>query len=390
VLLSCLGCGRRCLVKLCLPIMRHSFESVILAVCVFSHSGSALINNNWEELEAGTTIRYFSPDMYQEGGTASEIWNDMGVDITCKVHNDLTVDLKLPEQFNTSLPLKGLTHGFSSKVSGGKTAFVDAWMKKYNREVNVILLNWPKLSNHLVVEDDEDNDPKIPIPLYDDAAYNAIDIGEYLGHCLAALTAQTGLDSSSIHLVGHSLGSHLMGKAGSTYQSVTGTENIGRVTGLDPAGPRFIDSMFIDALPYLAENKLSPESADFVDVIHTFGTRDPEQTVIYAGDINPLGHRDFYPNGGEKQPGCSFFNPDVLPDICNHRRSTYYYLHSILEEHLFPAEQCQDVSSCADFPSNSSSVDAYMGEMSQMDFDGERKLLYVEIIDEYWDYHEHH
>jgi hypothetical protein len=38
---------------------------------------------------------------------------------------------------------------------------------------------------------------------YDSAARNSIDVGEYLGRCLAALTAEQGVPASSLHMVGH-------------------------------------------------------------------------------------------------------------------------------------------------------------------------------------------
>ena len=44
---------------------------------------------------------------------------------------------------------------------------------------------------------------------------------------------------------------------------------------MDPAGPRFVDGPYLDAIPELAENILTKESAAFVDVIHTNGGFEP-------------------------------------------------------------------------------------------------------------------
>ncbi|GFO11314.1 pancreatic lipase-related protein [Plakobranchus ocellatus] len=64
--------------------------------------------------------------------------------------------------------------------------------------------------------------------------------------------------------------------------------------GLDPAQPGYHN--------YSSATRLDPSDAHFVDVIHT-DTR-PYETVGGYGIIEPVGHIDFYPNGGRDQPGC--------------------------------------------------------------------------------------
>lgn len=91
----------------------------------------------------------------------------------------------------------------------------------------------------------------------------------------------------NIHILGHSLGAHIAGFVGSNLDG-----KIARITGMDPARPDF-------EAPHLRapKDRLDTSDAKFVDVIHTCaGT---------AGFVRPLGHVDFYPNGGSfRQPGC--------------------------------------------------------------------------------------
>ena len=49
-----------------------------------------------------------------------------------------------------------------------------------------------------------------------------------------------------------------------------------------------------------AESLLTKNDADFVDIVHTNGGTDPDDRAIF----DPLGHVDFYANGGHHQPGC--------------------------------------------------------------------------------------
>ena len=55
--------------------------------------------------------------------------------------------------------------------------------------------------------------------------------------------------------------------------------------------------------------RLDPSDADFVDVIHTDGGGIKN---LGFGASQEMGHVDFYPNGGERQPGCSSDAVDKL------------------------------------------------------------------------------
>lgn len=71
--------------------------------------------------------------------------------------------------------------------------------------------------------------------------------------------------------------------------------------GMDPAGPSF---EYADA-----QNTLSPDDAQFVDVLHTNTRGSPDRSI---GIQRPVGHVDIYPNGGTFQPGCDLQNTMMM------------------------------------------------------------------------------
>lgn len=114
--------------------------------------------------------------------------------------------------------------------------------------------------------------------------------GKYFGNFIMNLL-QNDVPISRIHLLGHSLGSHMVGQAGKHIQK-TMQKKINRITATDPAGPLFDSPVLVPAA-----NRLDKNDAEFVDVIHTD-----------AGDYgmqHSIGQIDFYANGGKRfQPGC--------------------------------------------------------------------------------------
>ena len=125
---------------------------------------------------------------------------------------------------------------------------------------------------------------------YFQAASNTQIAGRAIGYLFNQLKKK-GLNVQ-FHCVGHSLGSHVCANAGFYTQSEFGWK-IDRITGLDPAGLNFEHSD--------VAVRIDKSDAEFVDIIHT------NTGPTGAGITAPLGHADFYPNGGHKVFGILYF-----------------------------------------------------------------------------------
>ncbi|XP_050298571.1 phospholipase A1 member A-like isoform X2 [Anthonomus grandis grandis] len=176
-------------------------------------------------------------------------------------------------EFDPSNPTKIITHGFMSSIKNDVVTLIkDAYLE--TSSYNIIGMDWSALCHTEYVS----------------AMRGAKIAGQQLGDFLNYL-ASSGIDLRDVHIIGHSLGAHVAGMGGS---SVVG-QRVGRITGLDPAGPGYGDIK--------EELRLDSQDALLVDVIHTF--------MKVIGTSRPIGHIDFYPNGGRYQPGC----PDLAS--CN-------------------------------------------------------------------------
>ncbi|XP_072937264.1 pancreatic lipase-related protein 2-like [Epargyreus clarus] len=154
-------------------------------------------------------------------------------------------------------------------------------------DVNVIVLDWSKLARRN----------------YMTAKAGVAAVGSALGHFVNWLI-EFGASYEKIHLVGFSLGAHLVGNAGRQTQS-----RVKRITALDPAGPLWAKD----------ENRIVQTDAQYVEVIHT-------NTALY-GLNKQCGDTDFYPNGGSRMPGCWL-------NMCSHSRSYEYMAATVIYDHL--------------------------------------------------------
>ncbi|XP_027437927.1 lipase member H isoform X3 [Callorhinus ursinus] len=160
-----------------------------------------------------------------------------------------------------------IVHGFRP------TGSAPVWMEDlvqgllYVEDMNVVVVDWNRGATTVIYNHASSKTKKVAIVLK--------------GFIDQMLVQGASLDD--IYMIGVSLGAHIAGFVGKMYNG-----QLGRITGLDPAGPLF------NGRP--PEDRLDPGDAQFVDVIHS--------DIDALGYKEPLGNIDFYPNGGLDQPGC--------------------------------------------------------------------------------------
>ncbi|CAF1315271.1 unnamed protein product [Adineta ricciae] len=230
--------------------------------------------------------------------------------------------------FDRTKPIKLIIHGFTDQSSSAWVVNMTQELLK-QEDMNVITVDWS-------------GGNQFP---YGQAVANTVIVAAVIRQLLQAMV-NAGAKPQQMHLIGHSLGAHVSSYVGRDFH------NLGRISGLDPAGPEFYNSLISD--------RLDPSDAIFVDVIHTDGA---PRVQSGFGHLDALGHVDFYPNGGSAQPTCGSNTGDVLLQsawnlistfnignaassmACNHMSAVYYYTDSINSHSPAFAYPCSDYKS---------------------------------------------
>ncbi|XP_030842162.1 pancreatic lipase-related protein 2 isoform X2 [Strongylocentrotus purpuratus] len=152
-------------------------------------------------------------------------------------------------RFSPSRETKIFVHGWKDSMQWGSwEKFRDRFLDTY--DVNVIYVDWSKGSGMGYLK----------------STANTRVVGREIAKLIEAFNAATGATFDSMHIIGHSLGAHTAGYAGEACQDPTSNkgEAVGRITGLDPAGPEFSGNL---------DNacRLDRSDAPFVDIMHTDG-----------------------------------------------------------------------------------------------------------------------
>uniref|UniRef100_A0A0K8S9R3 Lipase domain-containing protein n=1 Tax=Lygus hesperus TaxID=30085 RepID=A0A0K8S9R3_LYGHE len=223
-------------------------------------------------------------------------------------------------EFSPQRPTKFIVHGFkgSGKDKGAKLAIASLLRVE---DCNVIMLDWEKGAAG---------------PSYRSSAANTQLVGRQLALVLLDLIS-IGALPSSIHIIGFSLGAHIAGYAGRAL--LKRGIRLGRITGLDPASPLFREQFAATSM-----HSLNNQDAALVDVVHTDGA------ILWTegfGLLKAIGHVDFFPNGGQDQPGCERVFASVLVShlegtvnsstVCNHLRGFQLFIESMPK----PEPSCQ-------------------------------------------------
>uniref|UniRef100_A0A8C1N6Q9 triacylglycerol lipase n=1 Tax=Cyprinus carpio TaxID=7962 RepID=A0A8C1N6Q9_CYPCA len=211
--------------------------------------------------------------------------------------------------FNASFKTILIIHGWA--MSG----MFESWMHKLvaavqrrESEANVVVVDWLGLAHQL----------------YPDVVNHTRRVGQSIATLLDWLQEEVQLQLKDVHMIGYSLGAHVAGYAG----TFSFWPHLNICSGVE------------------SRKRLSPDDADFVDVLHTYSRG---ALGVSIGIQEPIGHIDIYPNGGDVQPGCSL--GDVLSTAaagnfvevmkCEHERAVHLFVDSLMnKDHMSYAFQC--------------------------------------------------
>lgn len=200
---------------------------------------------------------------------------------------------------------------------------------------------------------------------YNIARSRTLEVSKVVGEFMNFLHEKYSLDLKNVDCIGFSLGgklllkvtlktdkiifkklfllAHICGVVGSYLNG----GKIGKVVGLDPAGPGYDIAN--------ETTRLSISSALYVECVHT---------GYYLGIRAPICQANFYANQGSHQPGCAnFFGVD--DKVCSHVRAIWYFIESLDNQKGFYGKKCTDMTSmiektCSDEPGE------FMGNLNNL------------------------
>jgi len=195
-------------------------------------------------------------------------------------------------------------------------------MRERGEEWNVVVVDWGQLAY--------EGSFALNLPIYTRAVENVPRVGQRLANLIQNMVQRNLIQSlDRVHLIGQSLGAHIVGNAAYFLQENFGSGGkIGRISALDPAGPLFYTGLWHNA------RRLESADGQFMDVYHC----NPGALGI-EDDI--LGDVQFYPNSRPMtniQPQCTFFSSKEELNLCSHNYCPKFFAYALL--HPVEAVKC--------------------------------------------------
>ncbi|EDW18725.2 uncharacterized protein Dmoj_GI13385 [Drosophila mojavensis] len=310
-----------------LDMQRIYFSVAVFCLCLSGIYANSIFH--WVSTQVGKGI-----NMVFNMGIVSKEWTDLISNQCIKFAE--TFNVPEPRAANlTKLKFDYITPccNYAVPISEAETLWENA-IFNLNTKIVFVVTGWLTNSRFSVTRDVLQRAymcrPDINFVVVDTSGYldmlymwsvqNTNIIGDYISIGLKKLTDAN--PSVKIHLIGHSLGAHIMAFAARQYQNLTG-RLVDRLTGLDPAKPCFTTRARSDGI--------ANDIARFVDVIHS--------NPGLLGEDSPVGHADFYPGGDDPvQNGCIFLE-------CSHSRAVEYFAESVYpdQERNFLASKCDSM-----------------------------------------------
>ncbi|XP_045461252.1 phospholipase A1-like isoform X1 [Harmonia axyridis] len=234
---------------------------------------------------------------------------------------------------NTKGKIFFIIHGWHSSINASWIRNISEILIRTRPGAHVVQVNWDGPASDT----------------YPFSAFDTESAGNFVGILVNRLVKDYKIPRENIVLVGHSLGGQICGWAGKKFGEISG-QKLKRIVALDPAGPLF------DLRP--DSKRLNKHDAEVVMVIHTDGDK--------LGFLSPCGTIDFFPNGGENQPGCWDVNLKNVstytePVTCDHSRAWDFFVEAVNNTGSFPSKKCNSYS---DFKKNKcEAIEAAMGDL---------------------------
>ncbi|XP_030378004.1 pancreatic lipase-related protein 2-like [Scaptodrosophila lebanonensis] len=209
--------------------------------------------------------------------------------------------------FNVALPTKIIIHGWTTSYNEIPNPQLRAAYQSRGPH-NIISMDWSEIADMNYVM----------------ARPYVFGLGASCARFVRFLIKSAGLDPKRLVVIGHSMGAHIAGHCGKELQLLSDNkQRLGAIVALDAALPLFTYAN--------KESRVADTDADFVVSLHT--------NAMFKGQIGPVGHADFYANGGANQPGCG-----VDPTgSCSHGRCVDLYAEAVQGVSTFePYYTCAD------------------------------------------------